>query len=178
VFCQRHRYQKLFDDDGRWLVQRCLCRRACCAYALGHVLIRIPLNFYLMLFTWLYQLSQTGVASSVKFDKSAWKYCVWRVCGIGAGISSKLTDTRYWRYLREYPMPVSVSACLYVELWWWTNVSILIITTAYLICALCIAVASLWWRSTCNVTLFLIYSYFCNSYCVVHECWLLYRDSC
>jgi len=88
VFCNQYRYQKLFDDDGRWLVQRCLCRHQCCAYALGHLLTRIPLNYYSMLFMWSHQWSQTGVASSLN--------CSWRICGISAGIKSKITDTRCW----------------------------------------------------------------------------------
>jgi len=47
-----------------------------------------------MLFTWSRQLSQSGVASFLKFDKSAQKVLFMTCLGIRAGIGSKLTNTR------------------------------------------------------------------------------------
>jgi len=116
VFCNRYWYKKLFDDNVRWLIQRSLCWHACFTCALGHVLIRILLNYYFMLLMWSHQLSQMGVASSLKFDKSAQKMfmtCLWYQCW-------------YWLKNHRYRR-VTSTRCQYLselsDYWRWSSVT-------------------------------------------------------
>ena len=116
----KYQYQKLFDDDGRLLVQRSLCRHACCAYALGRVLVRTPLNYYLMLFMWSRQLSQTGVASWQVSAKSI-VYDEFVVLVLVSVQNSPIPDTnRYWRYRRVTSTWCRYRSCIYrscIYLW-------------------------------------------------------------